>query len=79
MVETLKSLWISIMGTYTPVSYTSYIDSEAVDVIPDGLAGVDIPYVFSCIAFCIAMYSTFRLIGVLFNWALYNKNNGGLM
>lgn len=56
----------SILGTYTPVVY-SWFDialNEYHDYIPEGMAGVDWPYVITGIAFLIMLYSVFRILGI---------------
>lgn len=56
----MKSLIYELFGVYTPVTYTNDL---GVEVIPDGLAGVDFPYIFGCLLFAIAFYSLFRILG----------------
>ena len=46
----------SLLGSYTPIS-------DASGVIPAGLAGVDFPYIFRGLLFCIIVYSVFKLLG----------------
>lgn len=58
----------SILGPYTPPTYTTFVPGldgalAAVEVIPDGLAGVDWLYVLSGVAFLLVVYSVLRLIG----------------
>lgn len=48
----------SLFGTYTPVF-------DNLGNIPPGIAGVDIPYVFRCVVFCIVIYSVLKCIGGL--------------
>lgn len=59
----------SILGTYTPPTYETYVSvdgvSTLIDVIPDGLAGVDWLYVLSGVAFILCIYCVFRLLGGL--------------
>lgn len=47
------------LGTYSPVFYSV----DGVDYIPSGFAGVDIAYVVRAVVLCIALYSTFKIIG----------------
>lgn len=65
----MKDFLESILGTYEPVSYSTfeYIDEQlmVIEVIPDGLAGVDWLYILSGIAFLICIYSVFRILGGL--------------
>lgn len=56
----------SILGTYTPVIY-QYFDvamEQYHEVIPAGASGVDWPYIIGGVAFCIMLYSVFRIIGI---------------
>lgn len=57
----MRSLIISIFGTYTPVTYSL----NGVDVIADGFAGVDWEFISSVFLFGICLLSVFRLIGCL--------------
>lgn len=50
----------SVLGTYTPVSYT---DSYGVTIIPDGLSGIDWTYVLTALLFIVVVYSVFRILG----------------
>lgn len=69
----MKALIQSIFGTYTPVTYESFqtvIDSTTgqetsvlVDIIPNGLAGVDWVYVLGVVAFLVTLYCILRIIG----------------
>lgn len=52
----IKSLLIQLFGTYEPVTDTS-------GVIANGFAGVDWPFVFSCLIFCIVLFCVLRMIG----------------
>lgn len=71
MVEFLQS----ILGTYTPVTYShvwaqwdeatqQYIELYE-DVIPNGLAGVDWLYILSGLLFIVVVWSVFKLLGGL--------------
>jgi len=46
----------SLLGVYTPVADSS-------GIIPYGMAGVDWPYVFRAVLFCIVIYSLLRTLG----------------
>lgn len=59
----------SILGNYNPVTYTTYEYVNEVitpiEVIPNGVAGVDWLYILSGLAFLIVIYSVFRVLGGL--------------
>lgn len=65
----------SILGTYTPVTYETFqtvIDSTTgmessvlVDVIPNGVAGVDWLYVLTGVMFIVVIGSVLKLLGGL--------------
>ena len=63
-MTTLKALMISLFGSYTP---TTYVNSEQIDIIPDGFAGLDIVWISGFILFCITFYCIMRLLGVVLN------------
>lgn len=46
----------NLLGNYSPVTMAD-------GTIPAGLAGVDFPFVFRAIVFCIVVYSVFKLLG----------------
>lgn len=48
----------SLLGTYTPV-----LNPDG--TIAAGFAGLDIPYIFRAVVFCIVVYSIFRVLGGL--------------
>lgn len=58
----IKSLLEQVFGVYTPISYT---DANSIDIIPDGLAGVDIPYVLGALLFGLTFYCFMRLLGAV--------------
>lgn len=69
----MKSILYSLFGNYTPNTYevtTSVTNAEGIttttvaDVIPDGLAGVDLEFISGVFLFGIALYCTYRLIGM---------------
>lgn len=45
-----------LLGTYTPV-----LNPDG--TIAAGFSGLDIPYIFRAVVFCIVIYSVFKLIG----------------
>ena len=55
MLDILRTLF----GTYTPITYGT--DS----IIPAGLAGVNMEYVFQAILFIVVVYSFFRIVGLI--------------
>lgn len=64
--------WVeSILGVYTPISYTqTVIDADGVTrasnhIIPDGVAGLDWSYIVTAVLLIVTIYSVFRLLGVL--------------
>lgn len=70
----MKDLIIQLFGTYTPVTYTTYVQTEVegtlstemVEVVANGLAGVDWPWIMGAFLFAIVLYSLFRILGVFF-------------
>lgn len=66
-MSTVIQLLQNLIGQYTPVIYTDYIVDpvsqtvEAIERVPDGLAGVNMEYVASAILVIIAFYSMFQL------------------
>lgn len=77
MIQTIRDWIESILGTYEPITYTvkdavSYggVDSMAYheftyQKVADGLAGVDWGYIATAALLLIAIWSVFRLLGVL--------------
>ena len=69
----MKALIQSIFGNYVPITYETFqtaIDSTTgqetsvlVEVIPNGLSGVDLTYVLGVVAFLIMLYCILRIIG----------------
>lgn len=59
----MRDIIISLFGTYTPVTYT---DVNDIAVIPDGLSGVDWPFVSGVLLFAITLYCVFRIVGGVF-------------
>ena len=62
MVTTLKALMVSLFGTYTP---TTYVDADSIDIIPSGIAGLDIVWISGFLLFCLTFYCIMRLLGVV--------------
>lgn len=62
MADLLKQAFIGVIGVYTPNTYTTYIDGEAVEVIPAGLAGVDWAWICAAGLVVLAVYIIFRTI-----------------
>lgn len=75
MISTIREWLESILGTYTPVTYTvkdavSYSAGEAYreftyTKVADGLAGLDWSYIITALLLLVVIYSVFRLLGVL--------------
>jgi len=68
----MKSILYDLFGSYEPVTYevvetVTGAEGELVhvahDVIPDGLAGVDIEYVAGVLLFGIVLYGFLRIVG----------------
>lgn len=57
---TLKALMISLFGVYTPTTYTN---ADSIDVIPNGLAGLDIVWIAGFLLFALTFYCIMRLLG----------------
>lgn len=71
----MKSLIISLFGSYSPVmsqeavTYTAAdgtVVTELVDVVASGSAGLDWPWIMGVLLFAIVLYSMFRILGVFF-------------
>lgn len=74
MVDTIRNWLASVLGEYTPVTYevTSYATDPDLgliqiqdEVVASGLAGVDWEYIATAALLLIAIWSVFRLLGVL--------------
>jgi len=69
----MKSLLISLIGSYEPVTYSAkqVIYNPAIEdveeitstVIASGLAGIDWSFVLAAVAFIVCIYCVFRIIG----------------
>ena len=55
MIDILRTLF----GTYTPITY------GADSLVPAGLSGVNMEYVFQAILFIVVVYSFFRIVGLI--------------
>lgn len=62
MIDTLKTVLSNIIGQYTPISY---VNENGIDVIPDGLSGVDFGYLISGLLLVVCIYGIVRIIGGL--------------
>lgn len=60
----MKSLLYGLFGVYTPIVYET---SEGVEIIPNGLAGVDIPYLIGCVLFGICLWQFLAMVRGLLN------------
>lgn len=74
MISTILEWVQSILGEYEPIKYTLTQGVAGTDgniaritsnVIPNGLAGVNIEYLVTACLLLIVIYSVFRLMGVL--------------
>lgn len=71
----MKELIASIFGTYTPVTYLhewaqwDEVSGEYIvlrdNIIPDGLAGVDWPFILGVLIFIVTLYCVLRIIGAV--------------
>lgn len=62
-MNTIKDLILDIFGVYNPPSFT---DGGGIDIIPDGMAGMDWPWISGVFLFGITLYCVFRIIGGAF-------------
>lgn len=60
----MKDVIETIFGEYMPIVYST-MDSEGnvLEVIPDGLAGVDWTYVLGVVGFFLVLWCILRIIG----------------
>lgn len=71
MISTIREWLASILGEYTPVTYTVRLISAdgtasgSYTEVASGLAGVDWEYLATAALLLIAVWSVFRLLGVL--------------
>lgn len=60
----MRDLMISLFGQYTPVTF---IEPEtSAEVVAQGAAGIDWPWVLGVLIFALALYSLFRIVGCFF-------------
>lgn len=59
MVEFIHTL----LGEYLPVTYEYIVNDTIVNVIPNGISGVDFSYIFSGLILCIIINSFFKALG----------------
>ena len=64
-MDSFKDFLLSMLGTYSPVTYSVVSGETVSEVIPAGLSGVDWPWVLGALCFCICLYSFFRLLGIV--------------
>ncbi len=60
----------SIFGIYQPIQYVDYSTASdgsimSVNVVPAGLAGVNMEYVASVLLFAVVLVCVFKLLGVV--------------
>ena len=63
----MRSLIVTIFGTYTPVEGVIGVDSldQPIVGVISGMAGVDWTYIAGVLLFAILLYGFCRLVGVL--------------
>lgn len=61
----MKEFIEELLGVYVPVTTNQVVDGVTVQVVADGLAGVDWLYVFTGIVFVILVYSFFKMLGAI--------------
>lgn len=61
--SSIRELLSALFGSYQPVFYT---DTSGVNIIPSGLAGVNMEYVASVFLFALVLWCLFRLLGLFF-------------
>lgn len=63
-VNNVREIIESIFGNYNPIIYeTMDVEGNILEVIPDGLAGVDWPYVLGVLGFFVVLYCVLRIVG----------------
>lgn len=62
-MSSLKEILEIFVGQYRAVTYSA----DGLEIIPDGFAGLDIPWIFGALIFFIGIYSIFRIIGIIIN------------
>lgn len=63
MSDFLKTYLLDLIGQYNPPTYLS----GETEIIPDGIAGIDIPWLMSALLLGLSFYCVFRLVGVIIN------------
>lgn len=58
-MSALKTFLDNVLGVYSPIMY----EYSSQNIIPDGFAGVDWPYIIRALVFVVALWSIFRMIG----------------
>lgn len=69
----MKSLITQLFGTYTPVmtenihyyTFGEEVYAETIEMVADGAAGLDWPWIMGVVLFAICLWSFFRLLGIL--------------
>lgn len=65
-MNSIQQILNTLIGDYTPVSYTSI---DGVEIIPSGFSGVDWGYILSALLFIVGIYSIFRVVGsIISKW-----------
>lgn len=69
----MKDLILTIFGSYEPITYESYVMTdntsgsyELVNIVPDGIAGVDWMWLGGFLIFLVFLFCILRLLGGLF-------------
>lgn len=60
----MKTIIYNLFGAYVPVSY---ILDDGSEIIPDGLAGCDVPYILGVILFGIFLYQILAVVRGMIN------------
>ena len=67
----MRALIQTLFGTYTPVTYEVFeydvngVLRKLYDAIPNGLAGVDWPFILNVVIFIVVLYCVLRIIGAV--------------
>lgn len=56
----MRDFLTDILGSYSPVTYT---DSNGIDIVASGLAGLDWEYIFTGVLFCITVWCVLKILG----------------
>lgn len=75
IIVTIKDWIASVLGVYTPVTYQETLlvadvanggsITRTYEKVAEGMAGLDYEYIFTALFLLIAVYSVFRLLGIL--------------